>query len=345
MVLQVGQQLQGGIYTIESKLREGQFAITYLARRSDGERRIIKVLDPEALQVLETKKKGTQQRLEDQFWIEALALSKCEGLPHVIQMDEPFRDNGIICLPMEYMNGNSLAELPQLRLSEKLAIRYIRQISESLIVVHQKKLVHCNIKPKNIFLRAPDGEQEAVLANFRLVVTFDTPWATTQNVTGTAVDNFSAPELYTLDRPIGSYTDVYSLSATLYYLVTGEAPIEAKYRQKSRDPLQSPQVKNPNLSPDTTKAILKGLAIDLAERPNTVGDWLYILPGNTQQLKPVQQKEEWSLQATIGVIMAGIALMTLIVQFIGVIPAWLLHFRSPSIPNPTITEKSLGSTK
>jgi eukaryotic-like serine/threonine-protein kinase len=208
MVLQIGQQLQGGVYTIERELGRGRFAITYLARRSDGNRRAIKALNSQVLQGLEAGKPGTQQQLEDQFWKEALALSKCEGLPHIVQMDEPFRDNGAIYLPMEYMNGNTLADLPQLPLSEDLAVTYIRQIGESLMAVHQRNLLHCNVQPENIFLRAPGGVQEVVLTNFRLVLTFDTPWATTQNVAGETVDGYSAPELYTRDRPLGKYTHI-----------------------------------------------------------------------------------------------------------------------------------------
>jgi eukaryotic-like serine/threonine-protein kinase len=274
MVLQIGQQLQGGVYTIERELGRGRFAITYLTQRSNGEKRVIKVLNPLVLAELEVIAPSERLRLEKQFETEAYILAKFDGLPYIVQTDQPFRENGVLCLPMEYMDGRSLADRGQTILTEEEAIRYIRQIGESLAMVHKKKLVHCDIRPANIFLRSRNGKQEAVLADFGLALEFDAQLTRTRK--RERVDGFSAPELYTRDRPMGAYTDVYSLAATLYQLVTGETPISAD--QRLTNPVGSPLVKNPKLSEMTHQAILAGLKTVPEERPGSVSAWLKMLP-------------------------------------------------------------------
>lgn len=78
MALTPGQQLQKGKYTIERELGQGQFTITYLAKRNDGERWAIKILNPD---VLATLSDDECKRLEDLFWLEALKLAKCGDIP------------------------------------------------------------------------------------------------------------------------------------------------------------------------------------------------------------------------------------------------------------------------
>lgn len=77
MVLQVGEKLQNGKYTIEKRLGGGRFAITYLASKSDGERRVIKILDPQVLAELAALVPPEADRLRGQFWQEAVNLARC----------------------------------------------------------------------------------------------------------------------------------------------------------------------------------------------------------------------------------------------------------------------------
>ena len=148
MALTQGQPLQNGKYTIERELGRGRVGITYLARRIDGMRRVIKILNPDMLATLSV---AEQERLEMMFWQEAVKLAKCSGTAHIVQMDTPFKEGMVTCLPMEYMDGNSLADRGQQKLPEKIALEYVRQIGEALAIVHQQNLVHCDIRPANIF--------------------------------------------------------------------------------------------------------------------------------------------------------------------------------------------------
>jgi eukaryotic-like serine/threonine-protein kinase len=217
MSLKPGQNLLNGKYVIERELGRGRFSITYLAKRSDDERCVIKVLDPQAVTVLTP---GERDRLETMFWQEAVKLAQCSGTPHIVKVAMPFKEEAVTCLPMEYVDGNSLGDRSQRILLEPTALEYVRQIGEALTVVHGHKLVHRDIRPANIFLRIRDGKAEAVLTNFELTVDFDAEQSRTRKQECT--DGFSPIELYSRGKPMGAYTDVYSLAATLYELLTGK---------------------------------------------------------------------------------------------------------------------------
>lgn len=342
MILKAGDRLRDGKYTIERELGQGRFAITYLAIMADGERRVIKVLNPQVLAELETQDPLERIRLEDQFLDEAVNLALCKGLPHIVKMDTPFRENGVAYLPMEYMDGNSLADRGQRILEERIALKFIRQIGESLAEVHLKELIHCDIRPANIFLRARGDVQEAVLADFGLAVTFDTTCAPTRE--RELMDGFSAPELYTGDQ-IGAYTDVYSLSATLYELLTGFIPIGIKERLANKE-LESPREKNPLVSENISDAILKGLEINPKKRPDSVVKWLEKLPiAETEIRIEQQQKKNW--QTFWMGVSAIAAILMVFVGFAAGLPAWLTwkeQYLNPT-PKSSITPSNKGGIK
>jgi eukaryotic-like serine/threonine-protein kinase len=212
MVLQAGDTLQNGRYTIKEELGRGRFAITYLAHRTDGESRVIKILNPQVLKELAALKPPEHSRLKEQFLKEAQILAKCNTSPHIVKVSTLFQESDVVYLPMEYVDGTSLSRREPKIMPEELALKYIRQIGEALTLVHANELTHCDIRPANIFLRSrQDGLQDAVLADFGLALDFDTKLTRTRE--RERIDGFSAPELYTKDRPIGACSDIYSLAA------------------------------------------------------------------------------------------------------------------------------------
>ena len=313
MTLNPGQTLQKGKYTIEKELGRGRFGITYRAKRSDGERWAIKILNPDVLAVLSP---AERDRLETMFWQEAVKLSKCNGTLHIVQAEMPFKEGSTACLPMEYMDGNSLADRAQPQLLEATALEYIRQIGEALAIVHEKQLVHCDIRPANIFLKLQGNQTEAVLTGFGLAMGCETELTRTR--TKERSDGFSPVELCSRGQPVGPYTDVYSLAATLYELLTGEVPVSAIDRGTIGKELISPQVKQPEISGKTARAILLGMALLPTKRPQSVKDWLKQL--NSQPIKPeipARKEVNWTKWGTI---IAGLALL---VGFLAMIPGWL----------------------
>ncbi|MEL6401317.1 MAG: protein kinase, partial [Cyanobacteria bacterium J06626_4] len=223
------QTFQNGKYIVERSFDSGRFTTSYLAKKSDGERWIVKVLNPQILAGLASEEKDRRESL---FWQEAIKLSKCSKNPHIAKVGMPFKEDDFICLPIEYFAGNSLAERPERCLTEQVALNYIRQIGDALDAVHREGFVHCDVCPENIHLRIRKGNVEAVLTNFELAIDSNTELSRTR--TRERTDGYSPIELYSrfdkTGQRIGAYTDVYSLAATLYQLLTGEAPCSAEKR-------------------------------------------------------------------------------------------------------------------
>ncbi|MEH2408546.1 serine/threonine protein kinase [Nostoc sp.] len=208
----LGQQLQSGKYTIEKELGEGGFGITYLARDNQGRYIVIKTLNDKV------QRRSDFAKFQQDFLNEAIKLAKCSH-PHIVKIDEVIYENPLWCIVMEYIAGEDLASRinNQGVLSEAEALRYIQQIGEALIVVHNNGLLHRDLKPQNIMLRS--GNSEAVLIDFGIAREF-TP-NLTQTHTQIFSDGFAPIEQYDKRAKRGAYTDVYALAATLYSVLTG----------------------------------------------------------------------------------------------------------------------------
>ena len=252
-----GDQLQGGKYTIEKELRRGRFGITYLVKNKNSDRQIIKTLDINSLTSLN---QSDRERLETLFLQEAVKLTRCQH-QHIVKFAEPFKEADSSCLVMEYVAGLNLAERDQLQLSEQEALVYIRQIGEALTVVHKNNLIHGDVQPENIILRG--GKAEAVLIDFDLSLDFDHELTTRraeENAPG-----FSPPELYSKGTKPTQASDIYSLAATLYVLLTGKIPVDAIKRKIENIYLQEPKEINPQISDRINQAILTGMKLNPQE--------------------------------------------------------------------------------
>jgi|GEM_PF-2833732 len=262
-----GQQLQGGKYTIERKLGTGGFGVTYLATTENQEQVVIKTLNETILEHPDFAK------FEQDFQNEALRLGKCSH-PHIVKIYEFFQEGSLPCLVLEYIDGEDLASWVTNRdiFSEVEALHYIQQIGEALAEVHGNGFLHRDLKPQNIMLRT--GKSEAVLIDFGIAREF-TP-NLTQTHTQFVSDNYSPIEQYDRRAKRDVYTDIYSLAATLYAILTGELPMAAPVRAAGT-PLEPPQQFNPHLSDKVNHAIVKGMALLPEERPQSVQEWFQLL--------------------------------------------------------------------
>ncbi|TAF03682.1 MAG: serine/threonine protein kinase [Nostocales cyanobacterium] len=315
MVWVKGDQLQGGKYTVERELRRGRFGITYLVKNQNSDRLVIKTLDGASLTFLS---QSDQERLETMFWQEAVKLTRCQH-PHIVRFTEPFKEAESSCLAMEYVDGVNLDERSQLQLSEEQALVYIRQIGEALTVVHENKLIHGDVRPENIILRG--GRPEAVLIDFDLALDFDHP-LTTRRAKENA-NGFAPPELYAKTTKPNGASDIYSLAATLYVLLTGRIPVDALKRKLDNIHLPEPQEINPQISDRVNQAILAGMKLDIQERPQSVKQWIDSL-GATE--KATKDKPTWNWDKKIqfwGVVIAAIAAFAALLQGMSaLIPIW-----------------------
>jgi serine/threonine protein kinase len=268
MVWTQGQGLNGDRYIIEDKLGEGGFGVTYLAQKAQNRQRVvIKTLKDDLLS------HPNFSRYRDKFRDEALLLAVCKHT-NIVQIDTYFTHDDFPCIAMEYVAGEDLCELVERRgfLSETEALNYIRQVGEAVIVVHDKGLLHRDIKPQNIMVR---DNQDAVLIDFGLARSFIPD--RTQQMTYGLTHGFAPPEQYRKIGRFDKYIDVYALAATLYYLLT-KIPPTAAWCRALNDPLKPPFQINPNISDAVDRAIMKGMEMDETKRPQSVQEWLAMLP-------------------------------------------------------------------
>lgn len=266
-----GTQLQGGKYTLNQEIGRGGFGITFKATHHYlNQIVVIKTLNEKLRQHPDFGK------FERQFQDEARRLATCVH-PNIVRVSDFFVETGLPYMVMEYIPGETLGEayvLPGIPLPEATAIHYIRQIGAALQVVHQNGLLHRDVKPDNIILR--QGTQEVVLIDFGIAREFNS--GVRQTHTGMVSEGYSPIEQYLSQAPRTPATDVYGLAATLYSLLTGQVPMPALLRDREQMP--APRELQPHLSAAVNQAVMRGMAIEAKFRPQTVAEWLKLLPND-----------------------------------------------------------------
>ncbi|MGK7944435.1 MAG: serine/threonine protein kinase [Microcystaceae cyanobacterium] len=343
-----GHSLQGGRYVIDGVIGKGRFGITYRVKKAPTDHFVvIKTLNDQGLDSAEF------ERLQELFVQEAVKLAQCDH-PHIVKAKTPFQEDGKWCIEMEYIDGITLDKRGQSILSEAEALNYIKQIGEALIEVHGHNFLHRDVRPGNIMIRA--GKPEAVLIDFGLALEFDHPLSRTR--TEEVMEGYAALELYSSRTNKGIYTDIYSLGATLYNLLTGQIPVSASKRKLYEinkvdgAELVAPNSFNPQISEQTNQAILKAMELEAINRPSTVQDWLKALDSqpsdsqseveSNQALDSNSSNSKWDWQtlaaviAAVGGLLAGIA--AIIALFINKEPT------PQSSPSPTPSSQPSSPT-
>ncbi|MFM6487793.1 MAG: serine/threonine protein kinase, partial [Dolichospermum sp.] len=252
MVWVPGDQLQNGKYTIERELKTGRFGINYIAKNRHHDLLLLKTLDVNSLTSLS---EADKERLETMFMREAVKLTLCQH-KHIVKFYEPFKEAGYSCLVMEYIPGETLDKLG--KISPEQALIYIQQIGAALTIVHQHNLIHGDVQPENIILRA--GKSEAVLIDFDLVLDFDHELTTRR--AKESDESFASLELCTRNTKPTAASDIYSLAATFYYAITGQLPETALKRKIDNKRLIPPQELISGISNELNLAILKGMELE-----------------------------------------------------------------------------------
>ena len=237
MGLKQGTLLKNGEYRIEKVLGQGGFGITYLAVQVALDRKVaIKEFfvkgvcerDAETSQVSisNADNKELASRFREKFLKEARSIASLEHR-NIVPVIDVFECNGTAYYVMKHLGGASLADkVKQGALPEADAVRYISQVASALEYVHGRNMMHLDVKPANILL---DDTDNAVLIDFGLAKQYDTEGQQT-STTPVGISHGYAPMEQYRRGGVSSFSpasDIYSLGATLYKLVTGATPPEA----------------------------------------------------------------------------------------------------------------------
>ena len=276
-----------GSYEILRVLGRGGFGITYQARRSGvaGDMVAIKELYPAAssrrnADMTVVALPGTSQdEINDSigmFIREAHLICRLHH-PHIVRGVDAFEANGTGYLVMRYVSGrnlrDSLRDPTGFRPSPQSLPVLLSPLLDALHTLHCHELLHCDIKPDNIFLGVGYEPILIDLGSARWHIQgVGTEEASTYS------HYFSAIEQVTESfGPIGPWTDIYQLSAVLYRCITGgKLPDAVDRLDHSEDPFlrlsETPEVVRayPRALID---AIDYGLRFHPKDRPQSVSQW------------------------------------------------------------------------
>ena len=261
MTWQKGHLIKDRKYKIEYELDRGGSGRIYVASNDRCEWVAIKFLREEL------KQREDYDKIEQDFINEARVLAKFSHLPHIVKIYDVLTEGDKWGIVMEYVDGEELGL--KVNLSEKSALLYIQQVSSSLAEIHDSGLLHRDIKPSNILVR--EDVDEAILIDFGIAREFTPEKIQTHTVAFT--DFYSAPEQYEPRTVRSPSSDIYSLAATLYRIITNKEPEGSRSRRQGCV-LKKPKQINPNISDVVDAAILKGLELEACDRPQTVKEWL-----------------------------------------------------------------------
>lgn len=285
MQLQSGTLLQGGKYKIERVLGQGGFGITYLAKQELFDRHVcIKEFffndycergAQGEVTSCTTNSKELVDRFLNKFIKEARTISRLDH-PNIVRILDIFQENGTAYYAMEYIEGCSLADKvnEQGALSEAVAVDYIKQVASALDYIHQRSINHLDVKPANIMVRQSDNK--AILIDFGLSKQYDEQGGQTSTTPVGISHGYAPMEQYNQGgvSTFSPQTDIYSLGATLYKLVTGNTPPQA-IEIFNEGLTELPQ----SLSSNLITAIRKTMQPKKGDRPQSIGEFTALLGG------------------------------------------------------------------
>ncbi|GAP94506.1 serine/threonine protein kinase [Leptolyngbya sp. NIES-2104] len=260
MKLQMGATLQNGKYQLNQVLGRESLGATYLATQILLHQPVvIKTIDP-SLQITQSF-----PQLKTRFTEETRLLARCQH-PSIVRVLDFFQEDGLPFLVLEYIPGQTLYDRISTRnapsLTEAEAIHYMRQIASALSVAHRNGLIHRNIRPETIVRR--QGTNLGILVGFGFAHDVAIANPVEKNPFLPPDPNWNLENRFAID--------LYSLAATLFFLLTGQAP------DGSLSFEQYPW------SPATKQALFRGLTRDSQWQLQTVDDWLRLLPNTTLPL-------------------------------------------------------------
>ena len=284
-----GSMLKNNTYRIISQLGEGGFGITYLAEHIAMKRKVCikeffirKYCERDGMQrvkVVSPVFEQLTQSLKEKFVKEASVLGTLDH-PNIVRVHDSFTENDSAYYVMEYIDGKSLSDFMKERggIKEEEALVYINAIASALGYIHKRNMLHLDIKPSNIMVRKRDNR--AILIDFGLTKHYDESSGelTTPSVSGVS-DGYTPIEQYnTSISHFTPETDIYSLGATLYAVISGNQPPRPDALDMSNFP--GAAIK---MSPRVRNTIKRAMQYDSHNRPHSIDEFSKLL--NPKQKK------------------------------------------------------------
>jgi serine/threonine protein kinase len=203
---------------------------------------------------------------------------------NIVDVYSVFAENNSAYMVMELLRGNTLQQVVERRgaLPQDEAIGYAEHVANALEAVHGAGLLHQDVKPDNVMV-CDDGR--VVLIDFSLSrkQEKDTGLGTRRfsGAVRSGTPGYAPLEQYARQAQVGTYTDVYSLAATLYHMLTAKEPIEATDRAAGTD-MPAVQALNPSINVGLSQAVMQALSMEPRNRPQTARAFMETLRTDPQ---------------------------------------------------------------
>ncbi|MBO7238323.1 MAG: serine/threonine protein kinase, partial [Elusimicrobiaceae bacterium] len=264
----IGKEIAG--CEILTKVAEGGMGTVFKARHKALDRIVcVKILSPN----LATDKKAVTL-----FLTEARAIAELDH-PNIVNVYNVGKEQGYYFIVMSFIEGQTLSAL--LKKQRVLSIGYVLDLFDGVLkglsVAHEKGIIHRDIKPSNILI-TPEGKPKIVDFGIAKKVDKETGSTKTTELAGTAY--FIAPE-QALGKSLDTRVDLYSVGASMYYVLTGHFPYNGKttveiIQKHINEPVPDPSALRPDLPGWLVLAIQKLMSKNPDDRFQTAKEvYLY----------------------------------------------------------------------
>lgn len=275
--------------TLESIVAVKEFFVNRLVTRAPGTKDLI----------VTHKGRSEFEYRKQRFLAEARTMAKFGAHRSIPNVFEFFEENNTAYIVMELLQGMTLSEYITDnggKVDVDFATMVINEVGIALNSLHKEGITHCDVAPDNIFLC--NGKEIRVKL-------MDLGAARLQDNSTDVIDiilkpGYSPVEQYDNSKNIGPWTDIYSLGATFYMMITGVKPEESTNRKigdTTVPPAQMDSFVNENLS----NAIMKALAIDIHMRFKKVDEFLAAINGEKKVLTLAKEKKRRKVKRFSGI--------------------------------------------
>ncbi len=253
-----------GDYEVLGEIARGGMGVVYRARQKSLNRIV-------ALKMIRTGRLADDAEVK-RFRTEAEAAANLQH-PNIVAIHEIGEHEGQHYFSMDYVEGKDLAQLASSGpLPTAQAARYVKTIAESIAYAHERGTLHRDLKPHNVLI---DQQDQPRITDFGLAKLTKQDSSITQEGAVMGSPSYMPPEQASGKiAEIGPHSDVYSIGAVLYHLLTGRAPFAgetavATLRQVLEDEPTPPTSLNPKVPEDLETICLKCLQKAPSQRYET----------------------------------------------------------------------------
>lgn len=233
----VGTTLLNGQFKIKARLQTGGFGIAYVARDSLDRQVVVKECFPAGICVrrngrvcpLEDDFEPQFEALKRQFIREARLMARLVH-PNIVGVHQVFEENNTAYMALDQVIGIDLLTLSEEqpeRVTNTFLHKLLSQMLEAIGHSHDHGLLHRDISPDNVLV---DDRNHFTLIDFGAALDLGAQSAGKQSMIVAVKDGYSPTEFYHTSETHDFSSDLYSLGATLYHVITGSAPPDCQAR-------------------------------------------------------------------------------------------------------------------